>query len=201
MRKILFLSIGIALAAIASLAQAPAGPPEPSPKEVVERLWAMATAGDLLTSDGWKRASGLVTRPGPPPSNKLILVVSNYYGVNRYMSRDSSAEVDMEFEDLGQIDSALRYTPPQKTRAAKTSFAYRLVSVPRRLVLYRPDGKILEEKQIPESKVWQIEGPLPPPWTTVNTAIRYVLETRDKTADPIIQKNADQTLAKLKKLH
>jgi hypothetical protein len=39
------------------------------------------------------------------------------------------------------------------------------------------------------------------PWTTVNTAIRYVPEMRTKTADPGIEKNADQTLAELMKLH
>ena len=39
------------------------------------------------------------------------------------------------------------------------------------------------------------------PWTTVSTAVRYVLEMRDNTADPTIKKNADETLAQILKLH
>jgi hypothetical protein len=35
----------------------------------------------------------------------------------------------------------------------------------------------------------------------VNAAIRYVLEMRNKTNDPIIKKNADETLAILLKMH
>jgi hypothetical protein len=35
----------------------------------------------------------------------------------------------------------------------------------------------------------------------VNTAIRYVLEKREKATDPVIRKNADETLARLLKLH
>jgi len=37
-------------------------------------------------------------------------------------------------------------------------------------------------------------------WTTLNTAIRYVLEKRKAMSDPIARKNADQTLSKLLKM-
>jgi hypothetical protein len=48
---------------------------------------------------------------------------------------------------------------------------------------------------------WKIEGPLPEPLVTVDKAIRYLTELRDKSPDPVIKKNADHTLAKLKSLH
>ena len=48
---------------------------------------------------------------------------------------------------------------------------------------------------------WQIEKTPALAWTTVNTAIRYVLEMRIKTNDPSIKKNADETLEKLLKRH
>lgn len=32
-------------------------------------------------------------------------------------------------------------------------------------------------------------------WTTINAAIRYVLETRARTSDPVIKQNAERTLA------
>jgi hypothetical protein len=173
-----------------------------SPKEVVQEYWGMAMRGELLTTEGWNRACGYFTKPTPAPTDKVIAIVSNYYGVNYSSVETASATVDMEFADLGQIDSTLHYSPPAPTRAYKTSLRYRLVLVPRRMVWYGPDGKtILREEEIPESKVWQIEGSPGRPWTTVNTAIRYVLEMRDITTNPLIRKNADLTLAKLKKLH
>jgi hypothetical protein len=48
---------------------------------------------------------------------------------------------------------------------------------------------------------WQIQEPADPPWTMVNTAIRYVLEKRKKAIDPAIRKNTDETLRRLLKLH
>jgi DUF1680 family protein len=37
-------------------------------------------------------------------------------------------------------------------------------------------------------------------WTTVDRAFEYVAMTRDKTDDPVIKKNADKTIAALKRL-
>ena len=138
-----------------------AGPPGPSPKEIVERLWAMATRGELLTSEGWNRASAFFTVPGPRPVNEQILVVSNFYGINLYTLKDKKAEVQMEYTDCGRIDSALRYSPPLKTQAYKTSFGYHLVSVPTYLMIYGSDGKTLVDKKPTGGTAWQIEGRQP----------------------------------------
>jgi len=81
----------------------------------------------------------------------------------------------------------------------KTGFLYHLVGVPAYSTMYSSDGKV--SKKPVGARFWQIQGPPGAPWTTVNTAIRYVLEMRAKTADPVIKKNADQTLAELMKLH
>jgi hypothetical protein len=47
---------------------------------------------------------------------------------------------------------------------------------------------------------WRIEGPVPEPHLTVDTAIRYVAELRASVKDPAIRRNADNTLAALKRL-
>ena len=48
----------------------------------------------------------------------------------------------------------------------------------------------------------RIEGsPLWPPWTTVNTAIRYVLEQKAKATDAAVKKNADETIEAMLALH
>jgi hypothetical protein len=106
----------------------------------------------------------------------------------------------MGYGDRGKIDSALRYTPPPKTEFIKIGTLYHLVPVPAYVMMYGPDGMTLVEKKPVGYRVWQIDGSPDLPWTTVNTAIRYVLEMRGKTKDPAIQKNADETLAKLLRL-
>jgi hypothetical protein len=165
----------------------------------------MATRGELLTTEGWNKASGFFTIPQPPPTDNRIMVVSNFYGINLDSRDGNRAKVDMEYIDCGRIDLALRYSPAVRTRAYKTSFGYHLVPTPTYLAMYASDGKTLVEKKPTGSSIWQIEGKQaegPPalPWTTVNTAIRYVIEARDKTKDPTIRNNADQTLTALMKL-
>src|SRR4029077_3460561 len=46
---------------------------------------------------------------------------------------------------------------------------------------------------------WKIEGPMVR-WTTLEQAIKYVSLMRDKTDDPVIKKNAEKTIATLKRL-
>jgi hypothetical protein len=175
---------------------------ELTPKETIEQLWAMRSRGELLTAWGWTRACGLSTKPVAAPDNKIILIRSNYYGVIHSSVESNSAKVDREFTDSGQIDSMLRYSPPKPTKFHATVIEYHLVVVPRRMVMYGPDGKTKsEEKVIPGTRVWQIEGSPERPRTTVNTAVRYVLKQKDRATDPAAIRNADKTLKILEKLH
>jgi hypothetical protein len=65
--------------------------------------------------------------------------------------------------------------------------------------VYGPDGETVVREMIGPA-VWQIEDSPKTTWTTVNTAIRYVLEARSKTSDPILKRNADEIIAKLLRL-
>jgi hypothetical protein len=175
---------------------------ERSPKEIVEQLWTMATRGDLLTSEGWNRACQLFTKPVLSPENKSILIMSNDYAVARASIEGNTAKVWMQFTKLGQIDSQLRFIPAPPTNAYATAVQYDLVASHRHMVMYGLDGKTkLQDKEIPESVIWQIDGSQGQPWTTVNTAIRYVLEQKAKTTSALVKKNADLTLKELLTLH
>jgi hypothetical protein len=175
----------------------------PSPAQVVEQIWLWATQGELLKPDGWQRANGYFSKPAPYQNNKLIWVVSNYWGPAEQQSslKVGKAQVFLGFWDLGKIDSTLNLLPAPKTDYEKMATLYYLVPVPGYIGMYGPDGKTLLFKKPTGKCGWQIEGEPGTPWTTVNTAIRYVLEARDKTRDPVIKKNADQTLNKLRLLH
>jgi hypothetical protein len=173
-----------------------------SPNQVVDEIWRMTTQGQLLTPEGWRIAGGFFTEPRLFPANEKILVVSNEWGPAYEMRSDgNSKEIVVGYWDAGTIDAQLRYNPPAKTDAVKTAFAYILVTAPSYLMMYGPDGKTLVEKRPTGSRVWVIKGSQGPPVTTVNTAIRYILEMREKTTDRAIKKNADQTLAQLLMLH
>ena len=171
-----------------------------SPKEVVEQLWKTATEGELLIPDGWKKASRVFVQPSSNLEAKVINVISNYYTVDRPRIDGTTAKLIVWYEDVGQIDSALRFIPARPS-SDRTAYPYNLVLAPSRLTMIGPelgpDGqKVVKEMKGP-SLEWQINGSLGTPWTTVNTAIRYVLERQTKTTDPATRKNADKTLITL----
>ncbi len=209
MKRVAAVAIAFMLLAAACLkTPSPPGPPPKQPikgklpTEVVDEVWRLATQGELLTPDGWRRACGFFSSPTPFPGNKVILVMSNDWGpAFQVGSRDDAAEVDLGYFALGKIDSALRYadTPQTGHEMVKTAFAYHLVPIPSYLEMMGPDGKTLVEKRPVGYREWQIQGAPDPSvtWTTVNTAIRYVLEKREQATDPTLRKNADQTLIKL----
>jgi phage host-nuclease inhibitor protein Gam len=64
-------------------------------------------------------------------------------------------------------------------------------------MLISEGGKTREEKKSTGQVAWRITEPRDFRWTTVNTAIRYVLEKRNKTTDPVIRENADRTIKAL----
>ncbi len=163
----------------------------------------MAAAGDLLKEKVWNETQGYYTEKAPALNGREFLVISNLWGTPSENMKGETAEVNVGFWIFGKIDSKLRYEP-KHTDAIKMGSTYTLVLVPSFMMMYGPDGKTLIEKRPTKCKVWEIQGSLGLeglPWTTVNMAIRYVLEMREKTADTAIKKNADETLAKLLLLH
>jgi hypothetical protein len=113
---------------------------------------------------------------------------------------NDKAEVVMDYAELGSIDSSLRFTRHEETHATKTGRLYHLVLAPSQWEMYGADGKtVVKEMQGPVG--WQITDSRGMPWTTVNSAIRYVLEKRNSTNDATVRKNADDTLTALLQLH
>ena len=171
-----------------------------SPEKVVEQLWAMATRGELLTPHGRKIASKLFLRPVDSAEPNVVRVVSNSYDVAPAMIKGNKAKQVVWYTEVGKIDSNLHFTPALKSSSYKTARAYGLILSSSNLRTYGPDGKTLvgETKGAPE---WKIDGQPDDQFTTVNTAIRYVLEKRDAATDNITKDTADKTLLILKRYH
>ena len=139
---------------------------------------------------------------GDFPGNNTIRVVSNDWAVGPSSVSNDTAEVDVGYTDAESVDSSLRYSAPPKTSAYKTAIVFHLVFAPTKLTMFKSDGKTITGKEEREGPTeWQIKEPAGTPWTTVNTAIQYVLEKREKSTDPAIRRNADATLAQLLHLH
>jgi hypothetical protein len=175
--------------------------PQQTPKEVIEELWGMAVRGGLLTPKGWNRAGDYFTDPTPWTTNMTVVVMSNDYGFDESSISGGTAKAAMMCTELGQIDANLRYTPLPPRQSFKSGIGYDLVAVPAHTLISVPGTKKPEEKVSANVTYWKVKGSPGNPWTTVNTAIRYVLQMREKAADPAIKKNADQTIAKLLRLN
>jgi hypothetical protein len=199
--KLLFVCV-VTFASVSALwAQSSLGSGS-SPTEVVDQLWRKATAGELLTRQGWNGTSRFFVQDAPFPGDGIVRIVSNYWGIEHSSVNDKTAEVDGEYWDAGRIDSSLRYSEAPQTPFYKTNLVFHLVFSPTHLAMFKSDGKTITGKEDrPGPMEWQIKDAPGVPWTTINTAIRYVLEMRGKTSDPVVMKNADRTLAKLLLLH
>lgn len=101
-----------------------------SPVGVVDRLWKEATEGQLLTPDGWNRASRFFAHHDSFPQRSAVRIVSNNWGIEHSSMHDDGAEVVLEYWEAGTVDGSLRYTPPAKTNSYKNAIVYHLILAP-----------------------------------------------------------------------
>lgn len=207
----------LAVAALAATVAAPrnrqsrSSTAQTAPDAVVTQLWNMATRGDLLSPAMRGEATALFTAP-PATNSKDVMVVSNDWGPPKVISiTGSKARVAVGYWPVGEIDSLLRYTASEKGTQRKFGVVYTMGLIQTHGSIkgysaapgggYKRDKAL--DKVIPGAPIWRIEAPeYPPlPFATVNAAIRYVLQEREKTNDPLVRKNAEKTLSELLRLN
>jgi len=160
-----------------------------SARGVLERFCELDAQGEQLVPDGWQKVAALFLTPGAPRRDRIIVIRD--FVASRPAFEKGGAEFYVEYIQLGQIDpSQGRFSilPTMKVRAA---FHVINPSVPR-------SGAGVDQSA--ESDEWRIAGPVPDPHVTVDAAIRYATELRTKVTDPTTRRNADATLAALKRL-
>jgi hypothetical protein len=172
-----------------------------SPKQVVEDYWKLETGGGRLTTEGWNQASRFFLRPSPIPSKRVIVVVGKDYSVWNPVITNGTAEVIVGFQDSCNcnLDPELKLVPSKTISAIKTSVRFNLVLTSRHSEIDSQGRAVREVEGAPE---WRIDvySTNSPIWLTVDAAIRYLTGVRDEIKDPNIQKNADVSLEKLKRL-
>lgn len=196
--KLAVMAFALALT-VAPLAGRVYRPPRGSPDEVLDRYFKMINDGALLTPEGWKRAATLFVHRSPAPRDETILVTTEYPLGNGPMSINGNRAEAWEkwVDDLGSIDSKLRYKPPARSDAEFVLRIYKLVLTDKHWETGE-DGTSL--KEVTGSQKWRIEGSLTVRSASKEAAIRYVTEMRDSALDPVVRTNADKTIGILKRL-
>lgn len=190
------------LAASIAPAQVPANLSK-SPNQVVAEFFQFEANGGRLTTDGWHKADDFFVYPVPRPQSQTIFVVDNHYSLDDPLAKITAdtARVTVYVLPVGEIDSAFRF---KLSEQYKGYWIYHLIWTDTHWRI-DSEGQRVEMKGSPEWKINDadplMKATLPQLTLTVTTAIRYVTEMRDKATDPAIKKNADETLAKLLKLH
>jgi hypothetical protein len=170
------------------------------PTEVVVTQYEKLVAdGSFLTPEGWKKARKIFEESHAFPPDGEISLMATGGALGENWMKGNEAEVETKWTDyLGTIDSALRFKPPKRdVPIVMTSFRFRLVYTNKHHDI-GPNGETIKEITGPWE--WKIGEPLILRWTIPDRAIEYVSLMRDKTDDPVVKKNADKTIAALKRM-
>jgi len=181
------------------IAPAPAQAPQAQgkgPREIAEEYKQMKADGSLLTSEGWNRANQLFLRPSPPPADQIIAVTSQRGDLDERLKTDKRVELDeWGIYNLGTIDSMLRFKSSGKSDWGV--YVYTVVLTDKH---WEPGPNGAPWKEVNGPWMWKLDGAQSVRWATVDAAIRYVKQMRDKATDPSLKRNADNTIAILKRL-
>jgi hypothetical protein len=157
----------------------------PSAADVFARFCELDSQDAQLTRDGWQKIAALFVNPGTPRRGRII-VTDDRGGPLLPAPEGRKIGVGRLYILFGQIElprvrfSAVDGLPPGAKIKEEGLYVVKISG---------PGG----------TEEWRIEGPVPEPHLTVIAAIRYVTEVRASTKDAAIRKNADETLAALKR--
>lgn len=195
MMKSVLLAVGLILVATSLHSQTTSLEQVP-PRKVIEQYLEMVEKGDLLTSEGWNRVSALFSAPNPEPKDNTIFVTTKHHSISERWIKGNQAEVqDGWWDPVGSFDSALRYIPSSQTRTEGNIGIYHLILTDK----YWEHGADGSAKELTGPLQWKIDGPLTRRWTTVEAAIRYVTQMRDKSSNAVVKQNADKTVEVLQR--
>lgn len=183
---------------VPAIAHAPQSNGKPT-EQVVVQYEQIIASGALLTPEGWRRAGKLFGQSNAYPPDGEISLISTGGSVGEMWLEGDRAEVQTKWTDyMGTIDSALRYEPPASSAdSIMTLFVFHLVYTNK----HRDIGTSGETSaEVVGPWEWKIEGPQNARWATVDRAVEYVIQMRDKSENLAVKKNADKTIAALQRM-
>jgi len=177
----------------------PVGTAQESPSEVAQRFFDLESNA---TPGQWSKLAKFFVETPKPQWNKVHIVDVVDKGVD---TNGNSTFVVISTNALGDLDLSLRLSnyPPMRLPLVTPSasacygdarFAFNLVLSDKRWEI--ATGGTVKEFDGPPA--WRIEDTFFEPFISLDAAIRYVTQTRNKIADPVLKRNAGKTLSILK---
>src|ERR1700722_6043261 len=198
--KLKFIAFTIALTSLAArfaCAQS-LGDSNGHAREVVEQFCRMDWEGRLLTPEGEvETAKFLVTPRRPYPGQEIVVAASYQVSGTRRQDRDARSEV--EYRTWVTIDSSLRFAREEgriPDKPVHDPESYYLVFTNKHNEFRENELNAVVDAPF----LWRIEIVPSRPHLSMDAAIRYVTDMRDKSNDPLIKENADKTLTALQQL-
>jgi len=178
-----------------------------SPKEVLERFCKLDTEGTWLGPERWHELTDFFTSVQSWPPDDSVSVLKNYsLGEAKRSVVDGTVyyEVDVDYFVWGSINSFLRFTRAELSKGKSSAagepverVSHKSLSLTDSFVM---GGPIWNEEKTKGTLRWRMNGRGGSSNVSVDAAIRWVTETRDKSNDPAMKYNAERTLAILKSL-
>jgi hypothetical protein len=166
-------------------------------EQVVVQFEKLVASGAFLTPEGWKMAGKLFASSSSFPRDGVISLMGTGASLGENWVRDDKAVVETNWTDyLGTIDSGLQFRPLDGP-PTMTTFVFHLVYTNKHREI-GTNRETIRESNGPWE--WRIEEPQTVRWATVSRAIECVALMRDKTDNPLVSKNADKTIATLKRM-
>lgn len=193
----------LGLSVVHADAQAPTVPRKPSqakdqksPSEVAHRFVRLESN---LLPDQWNQLSDFFVNTPKPQWNRVHIV--DVVHVSTQTKRNSS-HVTISTNSLGELDSSLRLSdyPPMRLPLVvpSTSACYGDDYFEFGLVLSGGQTVLSQSQEAGEAVrhlAWRIEDASFEPVITLDTAMKYVTQTGEKTADSSVKRNAKKTQA------
>ena len=174
----------------------PEGVVRESPSDIARRFVTLESG---LLPDQWNELTNFFVETPKPQWNKVHVVDVVYTGVD---TNGNSTLVGISTNALGVLDSSVRLSNyplwrlPLGDSGASACygddrFAFSLLLSDKHWQI-ATNGTV---KELDGPLAWRIEDTSFQPLITLNTAIRYVRQVRERTSDPVVKRNAASTLS------
>jgi hypothetical protein len=164
----------------------------------VEEFWTLETSGKLLTEDGWKSACKYYKQPaGARVRNWSIIVIAPDWSVWPPYISGNAASVMIGLEIIGKVDSQMNFSP-HRSEAVKEGVQY-AVALTRESCSLGQNGK--QVPNVAATPDWRLDRPLGTAnmYLSLDAALRYVAEIRDRSPEEAVKTNASATLLRLQR--
>jgi len=167
-------------------------------ERVFDRFLQLVADGALLTPTGWKAAEQLSYKSSEFSNEEpIVLMRVAPINANEKLLKDDQVEVDAYWsDDVGSIDSAFRYRPPN-IRVVVTVYRFHLLFTSTHPGINENEHKTQEAAAV---RQWNLEGPFKR-WATLEKTIIYLTEKSGQTSDPETVANIKKAIATLKRIN